>query len=148
MANAKWHSSAFYFTKIEGLWYSLGVIDGRFQADVKPVGGCEDTGEVSPDVTLIKEFQEETNHQLSPLEFVKVHERENRGHTKFFYLVKKVSGEITSEDELTVKEPDGEILKVRLWPLTEFEVNLFRNYREGYEKAKAEMRKFDPTFTF
>ena len=149
----RWFCAGFLFTKVEGIWYSLGVTDLRFPNEVKPIGGS-DKKDKDPKTTMDREGDEETTKQgetkgrLSIVSCTKVHEDlSNRDHSKIFYLITKAVLKIEPGEEINVIEPDGQLLVVRLWELQEFSTSLFwRNYGEAFKKTCAEMRRLDPTF--
>ena len=146
----RWHSSGFYFVKIKGEWYSLGVTDLLYPEDVKPLGGGEKK-ENYPDKTLRSEFNEKTDKKLLPLNFKEIHievygKYEEFFYKKFFYLIVSVSGEFALDEELNIIGSDGALLTVRFWDIGEFSKRLFVNYRAAFDKAVQEMIKLDRTF--
>ncbi len=141
-----WFSAGFYFKKIEGQWFVLGATDLRFPDDVKPIGGCK-KNESHPDETLKREMNEETKGLVSPLGFKQVHKEAHGEHTKYYYLVTEATQDLADPDEeIKIIEPDGQLLVVKYWRFEEFSKKVFRNHREGFNKAVVAMIMRDKTF--
>jgi len=150
--NDHFAAGAFFAFNPDGWeWYVLGVTNIRYPSIVKLPGGTnKEFPKETPGETLKREFKEETG--LKTLgEFLQVYSVRIPGgvlgsmHTKYFYLVKKISGDFPFGD---VREFDdgGCKLRVRWWNLQDFERALLTNHKDGFTKAFIAMANFDEKF--
>ena len=141
-----WFCAGFFFKKFNEKWYALCVTDIRFQDEVKPPGGGKKKDEHWDD-TLEREFLEETDRKLAVKSFLIVHGELHEEHEKHFYLITEISGELELDEEITIKEPDGKVIRTKFVELEEFSARLYKKgYGRAYRKASIRMRELDPTF--
>ncbi len=120
--NARWFSAGALIRKdkSDGVWKVLARTSDQ---DPTPrfLGGCEEDGDVSPVMTLGREFLDESQ-RYKPLEYEEAFLQSNPGHDKRVYLLLDVEGEIDFSYKAEVKEPDGEIIFVSWMPFQQFKI--------------------------
>lgn len=124
----------------DGKWYALCVRDTRF-SDVKAGGGTNEPEETDPAKVLCRELAEEIG--VVPEEFKSIHEEEHRNHTKYFFLVTKISILPPLDFSKIVEVTEGgkvtERLEVRYLELNEFADHLYSGQHKAFGKAIAEL---------
>lgn len=120
--DARWFSAGALIKKdkSDGVWKVLIRTSNKSSAP-RFLGGCEEEGDESPAMTLVREFLDESR-RYKPLEYEEAFIQSGPGHDKRVYLLIDVEGEIDFSYTAEVKEPDLEIIYVKWMPLQHFKM--------------------------
>ncbi|MFA7252298.1 MAG: NUDIX hydrolase [Candidatus Paceibacterota bacterium] len=128
-----------------GLYDTIGVTKHRFPDGVQMPGGTNRRclWEV-PEMTLEREFAEETGYRPVSYNLLLSREFGDGGHTQNFFVIKQAVGHFNGPRTFT--ETDGEMVEVRIWELGEFHRHLCPTHRPAFLKACQVLIRVDVSF--
>lgn len=109
------------------------------------LGGCEEAGDTSPEMTLVREFLDESR-RYKPAEYEEVFCDSFPGHDKKLYLVIDVEGEVDFSYTAEGKEPDGEYIYVKWMALSLFRVEARGFHKKAIDALVKKMANTDSSF--
>lgn len=109
------------------------------------LGGCEEAGDISPEMTLNREYLDESR-RYKPVKYEEVFCEPAPGHDKKLYLLTKVEGEVDFSYTAEVTEPDGEIIYVKWMPFHQFRMEVRGFHKRAVPALMEKMASVDGEF--
>lgn len=144
--DARWFSAGALVKKDKstGLWMIL-VRTSDQNSSPRFLGGCEEEGDTSPEMTLVREFLDESR-RYKPVDYKEVFADSFPGHEKKLYLVTSVEGEVDFGYKAEGKEPDGEYIYVKWMPLNQFQIETKGFHRKAIKALLEKLAQLDSNF--